>query len=305
MEHRFEALTFGEEFGEYFRLEVRRDPHQDLHFVLIRDTTVVQGLLRPTFNLLRYLAHRSGKEVSNNEILAEFWPNSSSNIIDKHISYIRKALGDEKTKRYIETLHGHGFKFVAKVKREGDLGGVDAFPEWSNSRFFELLSGVERGAQNHSEDIRILTTGFSSGTSDLQLERLLRRGVRIKILMMNPDNEGLTKARYALRKDKETGMQELRRQIGELEGLAKRHEKSSEALDAGVLEVLRSDIMPCGFLVHTATWALLGIFPCHTSYIYGPMLEIHSDTDTWRLLCDDWKQRWADAAEQASASRVL
>jgi hypothetical protein len=131
----------------------------------------------------------------------------------------------------------------------------------------------------------------------MHLDALLRRNVRIKILMLNPENEALVKARHSLRKDKsmERALRELKEQIEEIEKLAHAYPASGER--GGTVELGLSDMMPCGFVVHTKHAALLGIFPAHDSYVAGPMLEIRSDTETWRTLYTDWKERWQDAKQ--------
>jgi hypothetical protein len=53
--------------------------------------------------------------------------------------------------------------------------------------------------------------------------------------------------------------------------------------------------MPCGFIAHSNSWALLGIFLAHDSYVAGPMLQIRSDTELWQKLRADWDTRWKAA----------
>lgn len=170
---------------------------------------------------------------------------------------------------------------------------------------YELLGKVERGTHKEEEDLRIVTTGFNSGVSELDLEGLLRRNVRVRIVMMNPQNGALIDARYSLRKDrtKERAVRELNEQIMEIQKLASQFPPVVSPEPKGTLELKLSDTMPCGFLVHSKNWALLGMFLAHDSYVAGPMLQIRSDTELWKKLRLDWDARWATAKLPAPEKR--
>lgn len=307
MEPRSESLLFSANTGAPFLLEVRRDSLGELHLVLFHGHDVVDGLFRPTLALLRYMAERPNKELHNDDLLNDLWPESVPNIVEKHVSLIRNALGDTKPPLeplFIQTIHGSGYKFLPEVRRSGDLGDIDAYPEWSNERFFQLLKQVERGTGKESDDLRIASTALSCGFGELRLERLiLKNRVRIKILMMNPENLPLIEARYMLRKDKsyDRTVRELRDQIAEIEKLSRLYPVGPDQT-RGSLELHLSDSMPCGCLIHAANWALLGIFLAHDSYSAGPMMEFRGDSEPWRVLHDDWAVRW-DAAARKRATQ--
>jgi len=57
--------------------------------------------------------------------------------------------------------------------------------------------------------------------------------------------------------------------------------------------------MPCGFVVHSKEWAILGLMPAQSSYVTGPMIETATGTRMWNVLADDWKLRWAAAKPYA------
>jgi Transcriptional regulatory protein, C terminal len=293
---RHATFTFGEKFGEPFRLEARLDPRGRLHLTLFRGFDEVRNLLNPTLELLRYMAERHNKELLEADILKALWPSASPDIIDTHVHSLRKALleDDPKNPRFIETLPKRGYRFLPKVLREGDLGGIEVFGEWNRARFYELLGSVERGPEHDHDDLRIVTTGFNQGISELDLTGLLRRHVRVKILMMNPENDALISARYSLRKDKPKprALRELREQIAEIESLSKKYPPATSGEPKGMLELRLSDIMPAGFMVHSREWALLGVFLAHDTYAAGPMLEIRSDIELWERLRADWDARW-------------
>ena len=68
------------------------------------------------FDLLRFLAERSGDVVSKRELLAEVWRQpygGSEKTVDVHISWLRKKLGETAAEsRYLHTVFGVGVKLV-------------------------------------------------------------------------------------------------------------------------------------------------------------------------------------------------
>lgn len=303
MEPRSESLSFGLKSGPPCRLEVRLDSMGELHFTLFRGLTVVD-LFRPTLVLLRYMAERPNTELKTDDILNDLWPESGPNIVEKHISFLRNALEDTKAPKepsFIKTIHGSGYAFTPEVTRVGDLGDMEAYPEWSNKRFFHLVKHVERGTKNEDEDLRIVCTALSCGVGELKLERLiLNNRVRIRILMINPNNVPLIEARYLLRRDKsyERCIRELKDQVTELDELSRRYPAVDPEQSRGSLEFHLSDAMPCGCVIHTANWALLGIFLAHDTYSAGPMIEVRGDSEPWKMLYEDWKVRWTKASRK-------
>ncbi|MGI9353480.1 MAG: winged helix-turn-helix domain-containing protein [Rhizobiaceae bacterium] len=75
------------------------------------------------FDLLVYLAQNSDRTVTKEDIFSEVWNNRivSDSALSSQIKVARKALGDDgKAQHTIRTVHGRGFRFVAKV--ESDSG---------------------------------------------------------------------------------------------------------------------------------------------------------------------------------------
>jgi DNA-binding response OmpR family regulator len=69
------------------------------------------------FELLRYLAERSDRVVTREELLRGVWGNSGSNLtrtVDVHIAKLRRKIGDSSHEsRHILTVHRAGYRFVA------------------------------------------------------------------------------------------------------------------------------------------------------------------------------------------------
>lgn len=70
------------------------------------------------FELLLYLAHRAGQVVSRAQLLMDVWGyqshTESSRTVDYHIRSLRVKLGDDvKQPRFIQTVHGSGYRLLA------------------------------------------------------------------------------------------------------------------------------------------------------------------------------------------------
>ncbi len=68
------------------------------------------------FDVLRFLAERTGEVVSKRELLAEVWRQpygGSEKTVDVHISWLRKKLGESAAdSKYLQTVFGVGVKLV-------------------------------------------------------------------------------------------------------------------------------------------------------------------------------------------------
>ncbi|MFC7531906.1 response regulator transcription factor [Actinoplanes sp. GCM10030250] len=69
------------------------------------------------FDMLAYLAGRSGEVIAKRELLAEVWQHSyggAEKTVDVHLSWLRRKLGESATRpRYLHTVHGVGIRLAA------------------------------------------------------------------------------------------------------------------------------------------------------------------------------------------------
>src|SRR5262245_53526672 len=96
---------------------------------LVRGAEVVP-LRRRTLSVLHYLALRPGRLVTKAELLGAVWPGVtvSEIVLAVCVSELRKVLDDQaKTPRFIETVHGRGYRFIAAVE-DGEARPADATP---------------------------------------------------------------------------------------------------------------------------------------------------------------------------------
>jgi pimeloyl-ACP methyl ester carboxylesterase/DNA-binding winged helix-turn-helix (wHTH) protein len=70
------------------------------------------------FDLLLHLIENRDRVVSKDELLAAVWDGRfiSESAVSSAVKSARKALGDDgRSQRYVRTMHGHGFRFIAPV----------------------------------------------------------------------------------------------------------------------------------------------------------------------------------------------
>jgi predicted ATPase/DNA-binding winged helix-turn-helix (wHTH) protein len=70
------------------------------------------------FAVLRCLVQQAGQLVTKEALLAAVWPDTvvSESILTVAMRTLRRALGDQaRTPRFIETVHGRGYRFIAPV----------------------------------------------------------------------------------------------------------------------------------------------------------------------------------------------
>jgi DNA-binding response OmpR family regulator len=94
------------------------DVEVDLDNYLIRHKDGIERLSNREQELLRYLIDHRGKVLGREELLRSIWkynPGVTTRTVDTHILNVRKKLHDDAGQpRFIETLHGIGYKYVAE-----------------------------------------------------------------------------------------------------------------------------------------------------------------------------------------------
>src|SRR5260370_9643326 len=99
--------------------------------LLARDGMPVP-LTPKVFDTLLHLVQHSGTVLGKDELMRAIWPDAvvEENNLNQNISILRRVLGDGRTEqRYIATVPGYGYQFVAEVKlsreRSGRLNTAD------------------------------------------------------------------------------------------------------------------------------------------------------------------------------------
>ncbi|MCB9680297.1 MAG: response regulator transcription factor [Alphaproteobacteria bacterium] len=89
----------------------------DLDNYVIRHGDAEERLSNREQELLRYLIEHRGTVLPRGELLTAIWrysPNVTTRTVDTHILNVRKKLRDDAgNPKFIETLHGVGYRFIA------------------------------------------------------------------------------------------------------------------------------------------------------------------------------------------------
>ena len=75
------------------------------------------------FDALLYLVEHRGEDVSKDRLIKAVWPHAvvEENNLNQAISVLRRALGDTRAEpRYIMTVRGRGYRFIATIRTEAD-----------------------------------------------------------------------------------------------------------------------------------------------------------------------------------------
>ncbi len=286
METREGNLSFGTEIEEQFRLHIHVDVQGQRRLMLYRNEIAVRGVLSPALALLQFFAQNP------NEFFRKSTIQDALNLkdFDKSLSNLRKGLGEDfKDSRIIETK-SNGYRFLLDVQKQGDLG-VEVFPRWRQKVFFDLLDKVTFDKKD-DEDLRFVTFFFTCGVLDLGLDKLLKNGARIRIVLIDPDENWIWEARFGLRKDAITPGKAKALAIGQIEDLKSIAREARKAKATGTIELKLSKSMPSAFIAHSGKRAVTGMLLTPCSYVAGPMIEVLRDTEPWEKLYEDWLVRW-------------
>ena len=107
------------EFGE-FRLEVGKR-------LLLRRGEAV-SLTPKVFETLLQLVRHRGKVIAKDDLMRAVWPDTvvEENNLNQNISALRRVLGESRGEhRYIATIPGKGYHFLASVETAGRRGGAE------------------------------------------------------------------------------------------------------------------------------------------------------------------------------------
>ena len=122
-------------------------------------------LSEKAFDTLCVLVRRGNHLVRKDELLNEVWPDAivEENNLDKNISLLRQVLGERSGKgKFIETVRGHGFRFVPEV-RQIEEDGTGKLPSKEAIAVAESLLPTEPKPTNTTPtepETRTLRTRF-------------------------------------------------------------------------------------------------------------------------------------------------
>src|SRR5215204_2833376 len=131
------------------------------------------------FDTLLVLVRQRGRTVEKDELMREVWPDAAveENNLNQNITALRKSLGDSRREsRYIVTVPGIGYRFVADVRETAAAGaggpavGHAALPAVASIAVLPLENLSGDPAQEY----------FAHGMTDALIGALARvRGLRV------------------------------------------------------------------------------------------------------------------------------
>jgi DNA-binding winged helix-turn-helix (wHTH) protein/TolB-like protein/Tfp pilus assembly protein PilF len=89
-------------------------------------------LLPKAFDILTYLIGNNRRVVTKDELLASLWPDTvvEENNLTQNISSLRRALGEKpQDNRFIATIPGRGYRFVANVRPPASAAAASGEPD--------------------------------------------------------------------------------------------------------------------------------------------------------------------------------
>ena len=142
-----QARTY--EFGEFRLTDAKR--------LLLRADGEPVSLTPKVFDTLAYLVKRAGKIVDKEELMREIWSDTivEENNLNKNISVLRRVLGEKHgDNRFIATVPGRGYKFVAAVRVSSSELETASSPEFRISDF--TSSGADESTSDAEPEIQNL-----------------------------------------------------------------------------------------------------------------------------------------------------
>ena len=127
------------------------------------------------FDTLLYLVRHAGKVVEKDELMTEIWADTivEENNLSQNISILRRILGEKRGEhRFIATIPGKGFKFVAAVASASPKSEVQSPKSSEIPDFrFQISDSFAENPDPNNED-RTLTNGGREGEKKKNLFRL-------------------------------------------------------------------------------------------------------------------------------------
>src|SRR5258708_31229745 len=137
------------EFGD-FRIEASKS-------LLLRTGKPVT-LTPKVFDTLLYLVRRRGDLVEKDDLIRAIWPDTvvEENNLNQNISTLRRVLGESRGEnRYIVTVPGRGYRFVAEVKKRADASARAETASVSSIRNLAVLPFTPLVADNRDAALEL------------------------------------------------------------------------------------------------------------------------------------------------------
>jgi hypothetical protein len=187
--------------------------------------------------------------------------------------------------------------------------------EWSDSDIEDLLLAFAEGLKNRSigaghipsgdNEIRIWTTFMRfPGSVDVLLYKLVNKGAKVKILILNSENDGLVRGKYRLREEPlqpEKAKKKLKDQIAKIREIA---EKMKQNRAKGSLDISACDSIPFGVFYQIGNRLMcIGYALPLQAWTNGPLVKIYPGTRQWEILKKNWEICWDNPLDGVESGR--
>ncbi len=187
--HLADSIQFGEDFN------------LDLRAYELRRAGRVLKLERIPMELLLLLIEERGKLVTRDQIIERIWGKDvfldTDNSINAAIRKIRQVLKDDPEQpRFVQTITGRGYRFIAPVAAEHEISAKDLSPQLPVTRHPSADKPVPL-VQTRPTNLPVQRTGFVGREKEVAAARelLLRQDVRL-VTVTGPG--GIGKSRLAV-----------------------------------------------------------------------------------------------------------
>ncbi len=141
------------EFGDFRVDAVKR--------LLLRRNGETLALTPKAFDTLLYLVRHSGKLLDKDDLMKSIWPDTvvEENNLTQNISALRRVLGERRDEhRYIVTVPGSGYRFVAEVVTLFDGNGREEAKnsQWKVEKSEEGVAQSAEGTGTRKNKIRLV-----------------------------------------------------------------------------------------------------------------------------------------------------
>lgn len=137
------------------------------------------------FSLLVALLQHPGKALARDDLLDTVWGHRhvTPGVLNRVVGHLRKALGDEaENPRYIQTLHGIGYRFIAEVERAPSNADSAKSEAALSPDSAETPASAQAGLVHATPDVSTLATRAASSAAPLGLRTLALASLAVILL---------------------------------------------------------------------------------------------------------------------------
>ncbi len=222
-----------------------------------------------------------------------------------------EAISDPAKMRALRAIWKGGARRIG-LSRISQTGEILPKGKWDISTIIQLLkeyaerqpsdASSKNGDRREQREVRIWTSFFGeSFDMESVFSDLVRGGVTVRVLMMNPDNHALVRAKYRLREAEafnaeRRASEHIRDQIAQFKKLAKELSNfpgtlivnPCDSIPFGVFFQIGNEVMLVGYLLPSDSWR------------DAPLLKYFPWSDQWDIFQGNWEICWKNPLDNTA-----